>query len=123
MSASLPPTANKPAAAASVAPSENLESFLGNVVSLLSKWIMWFPEDFQDEAMTQKTRKIFQTVIDLQSTAYSARLNQLLSTMTSHLAAMRRHEAWLEEAVTAANGGAVGTNRGGGIAEEVRNDI
>ena len=57
----------------------------------------------QDEAMTRKTRKIFSQIIELQSAAFSNRLNQLLSTLNSHLAAMKRHEAWLDEKLTAAN--------------------
>ncbi len=83
--------------------STSSESFLGEVVSLMSRWMTWFPEDFQDEAMTRKTRKIFQQIIDLQSAAFSAKLGQLLSTLTSHLAAMKRHEAWLEEFAAAAS--------------------
>ena len=79
------------------------EAFLGALVFLLSKWMTWFPEDFQDEAMTRKTRKIFSQIIELQSAAFSNRLNQLLSTLNSHLAAMRRHEAWLDENLSAAN--------------------
>ena len=57
----------------------------------------------QDEAMTRKTRKIFSQIIELQSAAFSNRLNQLLSTLNSHLAAMKRHEAWLDEKLSAAN--------------------
>ena len=57
----------------------------------------------QDEAMTRKTRKIFSQIIELQSAAFSNRLNQLLSTLNSHLAAMKRHEAWLDEKLTTAN--------------------
>ena len=79
------------------------EAFLGALVLLLSKWMTWFPEDFQDEAMTRKTRKIFSQIIELQSAAFSNRLNQLLSTLNSRLAAMRRHEAWLDENPSAAN--------------------
>ena len=79
------------------------EAFLGALVLLLSKWMTWFPEDFQDEAMTRKTRKIFSQIIQLQSAAFSNRLNQLLSTLNSHLAAMRRHEAWLDENPSAAS--------------------
>ena len=79
------------------------EAFLGALVFLLSKWMTWFPEDFQDEAMTRKTRKIFSQIIELQSAAFSNRLNQLLSTLNSHLAAMKRHETWLDEKLSAAN--------------------
>ena len=53
--------------------------------------------------MTRKTRKIFSQIIELQSAAFSNRLNQLLSTLNSHLAAMKRHEAWLDEKLSAAN--------------------
>ena len=56
----------------------------------------WFPEDFQEESMIQRTRRIFQSIIDRQQQAFSAKLTQLLSTLTSHLAAIKKHEAFLE---------------------------
>lgn len=45
--------------------------------------------------MMQKARKLFSLIMERQKSS-SLKLNQLLQTMTSHLAAMKKHEMMLE---------------------------
>ncbi len=60
------------------------------VSELVAKWIVWFPEDFVDEASMQKVKKLLQNSVKTQP--------RLLSTLTSHLAAIKKHKTFLEKA-------------------------
>lgn len=60
------------------------------VSELVAKWVVWFPEDFVDEASMQKVKKLLQNSVKTQP--------HLLSTLTSHLAAIKKHKTFLEKA-------------------------
>ena len=71
-------------------------ALIGRAIQVMSRWLVWFPEDFQEEAMMQKARKLFSVIMERQKSS-SVKLNQLIQPMTSHLAAMKKHEIMLEK--------------------------
>ena len=62
-------------------------------VGVLASWITWFPEDFREEAVMQRVKKIFQHLKQHENEV-KVKLNSvhLLQTLTSHLSAIRKHE-------------------------------
>lgn len=53
--------------------------------------MVWFPMDFREESMQQKTRQLAQLAVE-RHPAVEARLSQLLHTLNTHLAAMLKQE-------------------------------
>ena len=62
-----------------------------NLVTMLSRWMVWFPMDFREESMQQKTRQLVQLAVE-RHPAVEVRLGQLLHTLNTHLSAIEKHE-------------------------------
>ncbi len=72
------------------------------IFSTLSHWVRWFPEDFAEEAVMVKVRGASAYPANgrgarVAKMISSGRVVKLLSTLSSHLAALDRHQGFLDQ--------------------------
>ena len=75
---------------------ESHPTFISNLVTLLSRWMIWFPPDFMEASMIQKTKKLEALALEYHP-AVSAKFQHLMVTLNSHLSAIEKHEKALEK--------------------------
>ena len=75
---------------------ESHPTFISNLVTLLSHWMIWFPPDFMEASMIQKTKKLEALALEYYP-AISAKFQHLMVTLNSHLSAIEKHEKALEK--------------------------
>lgn len=74
---------------------ESHPAFAQNLVQMISNWMVWFPTDFREQALMQRTRQLVKLVVKLHPQS-ETRLSQLMQTLTTHLSAIERHDKHLD---------------------------
>jgi len=77
---------------------ESHPTFAINLVNMLSQWMVWFPSDFRDESMINRSKQMVKLII-IWHPASETRLNQLMQTLMTHLNAIEKHEKHLDRLV------------------------
>ena len=71
-------------------------AFVVNLLRLLSSWMTWFPQDFQEEATMSKLRKLTSLCVSCDP-GVQARVTQLSQSLLKHLTAVDRHKQYVDK--------------------------
>lgn len=71
-------------------------AFVANLLRLLSSWMTWFPQDFQEEATMSKLRKLTSLCVSCDP-GVQARVTQLSQSLLKHLTAVDRHKQYVDK--------------------------
>ena len=71
-------------------------AFVANLLRLLSSWMTWFPQDFQEEATMSKLRKLTALCVSCDP-GVQARVTQLSQSLLRHLTAVDRHKQYVDK--------------------------
>ena len=75
---------------------ESHPAYSANLLTMMSRWMVWYPTDFRDESAMTRSRQLAKLIVEWQPQC-ETRVTHLHQTLNTHLLAIERHEKHLEK--------------------------